>query len=485
MSRLPVVVLTIAASIAVSDIGTAANLGYGWKAGETYTYSVKITAALPDYNEVIHGTAAFSIRTLQAGLASIDWRISVQNQMQTRDGRWILSDDPSRLARWGVGGAWDGSEGQIDSGGRPLKQPSGVPIFLCGDLRQLILAELPAPDQAAWSTDREVIVAPERAAGRGGASGLKASEHIEDKLLNPQGGLLEITRTYDLKSDEKVDGAPAVEINGSGSTLFDPTVGIARSINLKLTLSESIAGAGLDQVPVAINCSLLTGSGGNPSVAPTMSTFSPDSVHHLNSTLSLAPPPPGKYLSDRARAQLIADLASADHSQRLNAADRLAEAPADNHRAEVITALTPLLSDSDVLIRQTASRAVGVWGTADVVPALIKLLEDSDFSVRWSAMDALGTLRDPVAAPALARRLSGPDRFKASHALQEIGAAAAPAVIPLLQNNDWMTRVEVCKILKAIGDQKIISSLEPVTSDFVGAVATAAKEAVLAIRARG
>src|SRR5262249_25692055 len=146
------------------------------------------------------------------------------------------------------------------------------------------------------------------------------------------------------------------------------------------------------------------------------------------------------------------DLRSEDAGRRRDAAGRLAQAEPKGRRAEVARALVALLADREAPTRQAAAGALAVWATKDNVKAPIEIVADKDYVGRSPALDALGRLKDARAAEAVAGRLPElSDRGKASAALQAMGPKAAGAVAKYLTHADLWVRLEVCKVLKAIG----------------------------------
>jgi hypothetical protein len=182
-------------------------------------------------------------------------------------------------------------------------------------------------------------------------------------------------------------------------------------------------------------------------------------------------------------AQALADLKSAEPWTRHAAADRLAKAAPDERRAEVARALEPLLGDGNTVVRESAARALGVWGDAESVPALIAALGQPSGLMSGAALEALVKLKDERGAEAVAKHLAK-DKIRAGRALLEMGPVAENAVARLLTDDAWAVRLEACKLLKEIGTRESTAPLQAAAQDKNRLVANAAKEALQVIASR-
>jgi HEAT repeat protein len=163
--------------------------------------------------------------------------------------------------------------------------------------------------------------------------------------------------------------------------------------------------------------------------------------------------------------QGIDDLKGLDTFRRRNALKWFAETPADKEvQPEVARALEPMLTDTDLGVREQVARAMINWATIDNAPALRLLLVDTQhFPVRQSAIMALGKLKDEGSVEQLAvRMLNGGDRKYAVEALIAIGGPKTEKIVLTgLSNSDRAIQVEACKILGTIGTRK---SLQPLAT---------------------
>jgi len=186
-------------------------------------------------------------------------------------------------------------------------------------------------------------------------------------------------------------------------------------------------------------------------------------------------------------AGYLADLGSTDQFKRSAAVNALAESFPESYpgqRNRVVLALSAMLNDENLFIRQAAVRALAVWGGRSALPYILTALNDKEHSVRWATLDILAKLRDPRSADAVAARLSYGDGFKASPALVAIGPAAERSVLGCMNDMEWSVRMEACKILKQIGTKASLPMLQQAAADQNGLVVMAANDAIAEINKR-
>jgi S1-C subfamily serine protease len=184
--------------------------------------------------------------------------------------------------------------------------------------------------------------------------------------------------------------------------------------------------------------------------------------------------------------QVVTDLRSTDDAVRYRAAKTLANTKViDEARVGVSLLLEQLLKEENPAARKSGAEALGVWASPRQIPLLIKLIQDPETKVRGQAMRSLAALAEAKAAEAIAVRLTvESDRKYASKALCELGAAAEKAVHVYLAHEEAVVRAEACRILKIIGTEGSRAPLKKAASDGDQVVATAATEALLAIKSR-
>jgi hypothetical protein len=193
-----------------------------------------------------------------------------------------------------------------------------------------------------------------------------------------------------------------------------------------------------------------------------------------------APAPAADPPAD-AVAEAVQQLQDADAGTQKRGADALARMdPEPERRAEVVQALKDVMASRDPFApRQECVRALGVWATRREVNYLLSMLDHPQAGVRREAIKALGNLKAGRAAPELARRLdNASERSVAAEALKQIGAPAEQPVREQLRHANAAVRVEVCRILQAIGTEDSYPALKKAVDDPDGRVAQAAREAL-------
>ncbi|GAB4483268.1 MAG: hypothetical protein OHK0031_06420 [Anaerolineales bacterium] len=157
-------------------------------------------------------------------------------------------------------------------------------------------------------------------------------------------------------------------------------------------------------------------------------------------------------------ADLLAALTSGDDTRAEEAARRLPE-----YGQPALDALQALLHTGAEDGRWWAVRALTEFPAgAEIRGSLLAALEDESSDVRQAA--TLGLARHPAAeaiAP-LARALASREPLNAklaANALIALGAPAVPALLETLENGSPAARIEACRALAEIRDQRAIPAL--------------------------
>jgi hypothetical protein len=278
-----------------------------------------------------------------------------------------------------------------------------------------------------------------------------------------------IIKKSEFRTTETIMGKPRFEIVGEGKLTFDRKSGVATALEYQQKLFVRDANK-TEETPIKITFKLLTEA----------------ERAKLANTVEGAPLFPNEAMTEAVQAQALADLKSGEKAKMSRAMSLLATKDPAKPDKEMAQSLEGLLGDKDQLTRMSASRALTRWATAESTPALTKILDDENVLVRNNAMDALGRLKTDAAATAIAPRLSNQqDRFKASQVLSAMGSVAEPAVLKFADDKEWMVRSEVCKILKTIGTHKSVAALTAMqNNDEQPLVKLQAKQALEAIAGR-
>jgi HEAT repeat protein len=155
----------------------------------------------------------------------------------------------------------------------------------------------------------------------------------------------------------------------------------------------------------------------------------------------------------------LAELKCPDPDRRCQAAERLKQANAKDHRGEIAEALLALMGDHDPLTRRAAVQA---WAacqtdatTGKAIEALAKLAADPDSLVRSAAWEAWGSMTDQRAVAAAAKLLRDEStRSDASRCLTKMGPAAEQAMLECLAGDDPGARHAAAGVLAQIGTKR-------------------------------
>lgn len=443
----------------------AAGLKYA-PTEEPARYAVRITAAEPEYTDILKGDVKLDIAQRKDGLATATTGV-LQSSQRTNDGLATFTKLGSRLTHLSFGAPAMASAFNIDPSGSATapaasaaKTTPELPPFMLGDLSRILLQPLSSNGASPWELDRDCAIIIQPADRRSGSKPiiLPAHEHAIYNLGDTTAERAQISERYEVKTNELVNGAPRVQVTTDGFVTFDTRTGIPHSIDLKGTLFTTSA-AGTEKTPITVYARLLE--------------------------RPLAPRGGGPGLSDEERDKLIAELDPKDHKDRSNAVRRLQSSAADDHCSEVAEALIGCLDDPDLFVRWGAVDALKVWADTDSIPPLCnRALVDPEHAVRWATLECLGVLKDPRSAEPLAARLDSPDEGFVSAPLIKLGPPAEAAVIPYLKDQEWTVRMDACKVLGQIGGFRSVHPLQALSRDENGIVQGAAMDALKAIYQR-
>jgi S1-C subfamily serine protease len=280
-------------------------------------------------------------------------------------------------------------------------------------------------------------------------------------MEDPQGTTVLIRKRLELRTLEKADSSPRIELTGSGETLFDLKAGVPRKVTFSGTFTVREGGE-TTRIPVTLTCE--QGDASALAKAPPVPSAPAVSAPAVSAPAPAAPPESAETANARLD-RLLADLRAPDKDwgKCFKALQALAlMPPIPNRRDEVAELLDKYLEEKNYSARSSALRAAQTWGTKRNVPALIALLKPSESdSARHRALEILGSLGDDRAAAAVAELVKNPsDRTRAARALQAMGRGAENAVLALLSDQDPEVRIEAYGVLAEIGGPKSVAALK-------------------------
>lgn len=514
----------------------AAQLKYSFKAGQTYTYQLKIEAQTPDYVETLTGESVYKVKSVDAASGQMTLTHSA-TLTPRRVNRQQQGGLPPRFGQMGPAMNFSSynqrREVVIDPMGKVVRYEAKPQLpYMLGTSWGLLIEPLAEKDQKSWQVKRDIEVSTTEAermffprplakpnVARSGA------ETIDYAVIENKDGIVTIERKYLLATTEMVDGEPSLQQKGTGTIQFDTKSGMIRSLEGKLTLFANDPGVTV-KIPVTISATLLSAQDmakrveqqkqdaarlaqqykesmekaqqdlekSNPELARTQKEFEaaaargnpdPAELKRLLDKMQMAAEKVTPLDAAGVDAALV-KLKSGNRGKVMEAAKALAVSPpVPQKRAEVAKALHSLVSDEDHFVKVEVVKALGQWGNAESVPLLIPLVDDENVFTQMAAMDALAKFKDERGAEAIAKQLGDMQaRHHARMALAAMGPMVEKYVLPFLKHKDWVTRVQACEILSEAGTEKSAAALKEAARDRNGLVQRKAEDALRAIEAR-
>jgi S1-C subfamily serine protease/HEAT repeat protein len=474
---------------------SAVELHYGWKPGETYVYAVQIMIDAGKVVTTLSGSSIYKAKSADANAIMLAHRGWLTTRRRTKDG----SPPPNGA----VNAPQSPSEVEltISPKGDVVNSTGSSPVPLLGDLALLVIEPFPDAQEASWDEvktlalqdvetsisnggplrlarpslrelhdarvgghlpgrsilpGRSRLQSPSRLRGRQLPAPIPppsttvkvtnhpAEESSEYSLGRVEGELVSIAKTYQLKTEEMVDGEPALQMIGDGTLTFDFKQGIPVEYRFQAKIVATAENATV-RIPITVTCKRLEGDErAKALVFPVM------------------PPTEMNPITGEEVDRLIVDLRSSDSGRRSRACDRLRQAaPIDAKRDTVVQAAGPLLEVRDVFLRSAAIQVLGVWGNRQAADRLIDQLDGDRKDNRGELFDALGRFEPDERTINTMIVWLAKDAGAASRVLRAMGPAAEDALIKVVEaDGDFRVRNEACRVLGAIGTCKSLTPLE-------------------------
>ena len=490
------------------------TLRYRFAPESRVVYDVKISAVLGDIREVREGTLTLESVESTDQQTTLKASGNLNLRRQSRDGSPVMVMPDFRFGP-PVGDFVNirPAPFSIDRTGNlvDIEVQTSLPYML-GDYEQLVLDELPkSARDTAWKREREVSViknvrsspfprmirppgfGPPRGFGhpRGfgppgaddeDADPRSATETVNWKVESREDGGVQVSKTYLLKTDDKVNGRPRRQMTGEGEMTFDPVKGLWKSglMRYEIEIHEDGVSA---TFPVTVTFRLLTEAEAAKRAAEAEAAKSRNEAAMKQAAEAAKPKP----ISAEDRKELLADLRSGDERTIQKAGDRLAKAVVSSGAdPEIAKALAAAAASTTGFPRASVAKALAVWATPAQEKDLIRLLSTGDFMVRGPAIQGLAKCPTKSAARVLVMELKElGSRAEASKALKTMKPEHLESeIIPLLSDKDVFTRGEAAKILQEVGTKNSLPALIKLRDSGQPFAENAAKDAIRAIELR-
>ncbi len=470
---------------------SALDLHYNWKPGQPYVYSVHVTVDAGTSIVTLDGSSIYQVKSADDSGASLvhrGWLVARRRSIGRDGGPRPEVHMPGNPVR---------TEIELDPKGDAQIASESLPLPMLGDLSMLVIEPFPDEPLARWDEVKKISLneiqtsggaaTPLRfgrpaVAGRSREPRLKGSdkarpgtrvgsraarsprsrnvpapapaqvnvvvhpaqERSEYAIGAQSGDRISISKKYELKTDENVDGEPALLMAGDGILTFDLKQGVPLALEFQAKVTQNSRNVTF-RVPITVSCRLLEGEERDRALR-----------------FPVIPETAMIPLDEADMRKALAELKATDNTGRREAAIRLRDGrPVESRRPEIVQTLAALIDERDPSLRSAVIGALGVWGNKDVSALLIDRLNDDRYGSRGELFDALGRLEPDEK---VVRAMIGwfkRDAGQAGRMLRAFGPPAEPAVLDVVAaNNDTQLRIEACRVLNDIGTTRSVPVLE-------------------------
>ena len=269
---------------------------------------------------------------------------------------------------------------------------------------------------------------------------------------------IEVEHSY--RTISTVDGSPEVELTGTGNIQFDKKQGGVKTLVLNYKMfrrSETT----VHKIPIVISSKRLT--------EDELLKYRADQEALQKKLMAEMKKreEAGKFeIPENIDADLkntLSDLATKNVLKRKAALKKLSQAKPKQENPEISKILIKVLNSKDITVVADASEALVVWSTKADVPALIELLPEVNILGSQNVMDAILKHQTPEGVVAIAKLLKEPIKsHNAANKLIAYGSGAEDAVLEQLDPANFITLVNVLRVLKEIGTEKSLEKINEV-----------------------
>ena len=454
-------------------------LKYQWKQGQELAYRIAIEVDLEDSKEVLSGVEQY--RVTEATDHSLTIRCtgslnSIRN-IKHKQGRRLIIPRAPRMPHSnpfaGLTGSMAGVMnpheivmnrfGEIET----IKGSSLLP-YLIGHLSQINLIPLSPAGKAEWSEQDKAkisVISSDRMAlpfrGPNVEKTLEAKKSTEYVIEGEQGNLVTIKVQHSYRTIAMVEDGPEVELTGSGQIQFDKQQGAVKELKLNYKMvrrSESST----HRIPITITSHQLTAEELAQQQAAQAELRKKHEAEMQKREAAAKFEVPENL--DAELTGILQDLSTTNLLQRKAALKKLSLAKPTKKNPEVARILIGLLESKDITIVKDTSEALVVWSTKENIPAMIQLLPEVNILGQENVMQAILQLQTDEGTEAVAGLLCDRSRaHQAGNQLIKYGSDAEDAVLEQLAPEDFLTTVNVMRVLKEIGTEKSLKKIDEVT----------------------
>jgi|GEM_PF-4008876 len=451
------------------------NLKYAWDKGQHLAYRVNIEVTLENYFETLSGVEQYQV--IESDADGFSLRCSGKLNSITKRKNQRLLIPPRRMHRHrnpfaGLSHSMPGNlephvlslnrYGEIDT----VKGSSLLP-YLIGHLSEINLVPLSPEGDTKWSESEKTsisIIASDRfpltLRGANVEKTLGAKQTTDYQITEQTADTVTIEVEHSYRTISTVDGSPEVELTGTGNIQFDKKQGGVKTLVLNYKMfrrSETT----VHKIPIVISSKRLT--------EDELLKYRADQEALQKKLMAEMKKreEAGKFeIPENIDADLkntLSDLATKNVLKRKAALKKLSQAKPKQENPEISKILIKVLNSKDITVVADASEALVVWSTKADVPALIELLPEVNILGSQNVMDAILKHQTPEGVVAIAKLLKEPIKsHNAANKLIAYGSGAEDAVLEQLDPANFITLVNVLRVLKEIGTEKSLEKINEV-----------------------
>lgn len=454
-------------------------LKYQWKQGQQLAYWIDVEVNLEEFTESLSGIEQYVVTKATDDSLSLrcTGRLNSRRNIKRVEGRRLRLPPMPRMPHnspfaglsMSMAGALEphviemNRFGEIDT----IKGSSLLP-YLIGHLSQINLIPLSPEGAAEWSETEKTkisVISTDRISlpfrGPNVEKTMGAKRSTEYQITKQDGTLVFIEVKHSYRTISTVADGPEVELSGTGEIQFDSQLGAVKALKLDYKLvrrSESST----HRIPITISSRQMT--------ADELAQYQADQAElrkkheaEMQKREAAAKFEVPENL-DADLTAILEDLSTTDLLKRKAALKKLSRARPEQENPEVSRILIRILESKDLPVAKDTSEALVVWSTKADVPALIKLLPEVNILAQDNVMQAILKHQTAEGIRAVAALLKdGIKAHKAGNQLIEYGSGAEDAVLEQLDPDNFLTTVNVMRVLKEIGTEKSLKKIREVT----------------------